>query len=491
MAIDYTFQWSDPTTKPSFIVSAGTLDSTTSLNLNGSGSLNWGQDVQQNLLYILENFAGPTAPVRATLGQSWFNTTTSSLHLNTSNTIPAWGELAFVSDVVSNTNASLNFAPINGSSGNLFSVASPPQNGSNAISYSFADGRYARVNGSSLNQFAVATATASDTAVPYQQARLLYGTVNNLVAIANGGTGAITKEAAITNLIPGAITPGHILRTGGPGVYYWSQEQSIPLSTIITTTRLLVVSSANQTVFTTPSYTVGLGQLRAYVDGVRQFDNQYTETSPTSITFNAPGIPLSSEVLFEVDGYATVGSATATAAGTLFVASGTITSVNVQDAIQTLDNLKAPINNAILTGIPTAPTAALGNSTSQIATTSFAMTNIVNKIYEKTLGYGAFTSFSLGLGPISTHRNNNNAVTPAIFLNSTGRAITVYIQFQSGGVVGFIAANNNVGSSFSASTVYGMQSANNNTASCISFIVPANFYYAVWWNGNVTSWKEV
>ena len=91
--IDYTFEWSDtgPTgpAKPSFIVPDGEIDAplwptgptgTTSLTLNGKGSINWGQDVQQDLLYLLENFSSPTGPANPTLGQLWYDNVNDTLN---------------------------------------------------------------------------------------------------------------------------------------------------------------------------------------------------------------------------------------------------------------------------------------------------------------------------------------------------------------------------------------------------------------------------
>ncbi len=53
--------------------------SSTSLLLYGKGVPNYGQHIQNDILYMLENFAGPTAPVNATVGQQWFDTTTNSM----------------------------------------------------------------------------------------------------------------------------------------------------------------------------------------------------------------------------------------------------------------------------------------------------------------------------------------------------------------------------------------------------------------------------
>lgn len=80
------------------------------------------------------------------------------------------------------------------------------------------------------------------------------------------------------------------------------------------------------------------------------------------------------------------------------------------DAIQTAVNSKANTNNAALTGTPTAPTAAFGTSTTQIATTAFVQANIsgaypVGSIYINAsnatnpatlLGFGTWTAFGAG-----------------------------------------------------------------------------------------------
>lgn len=50
---------------------------------------------------------------------------------------------------------------------------------------------------------------------------------------------------------------------------------------------------------------------------------------------------------------------------------GTVSAVTVQAAINELDTEKAPLASPALTGTPTAPTAALGTDTTQIATTAF------------------------------------------------------------------------------------------------------------------------
>lgn len=50
----------------------------TSLDLVGTGYTNYGQDIAQNFVKILENFAGPNPPVNAIKGQLWYDTSNPS-----------------------------------------------------------------------------------------------------------------------------------------------------------------------------------------------------------------------------------------------------------------------------------------------------------------------------------------------------------------------------------------------------------------------------
>jgi hypothetical protein len=71
------------------------------------------------------------------------------------------------------------------------------------------------------------------------------------------------------------------------------------------------------------------------------------------------------------------------------------------DSIQTAVNSKANKNNAALTGTPTAPTAAMATSTTQIATTAFVQAAIsaaypVGSVYISTIATNPATTFGFG-----------------------------------------------------------------------------------------------
>jgi hypothetical protein len=58
----------------------GTVDSSTSLSLVGKNYIGYGEVMAENLLHLLENFAGPSAPTSPIAGQIWFNSTTKQLN---------------------------------------------------------------------------------------------------------------------------------------------------------------------------------------------------------------------------------------------------------------------------------------------------------------------------------------------------------------------------------------------------------------------------
>ena len=65
-------------------IADGQIDSTTSLLLPGPNYVGYGKDLNENLVYLLENFAGNTAPSGTNLqGQLWFNKSAQTLNVFT------------------------------------------------------------------------------------------------------------------------------------------------------------------------------------------------------------------------------------------------------------------------------------------------------------------------------------------------------------------------------------------------------------------------
>ena len=136
--------------------------------------------------------------------------------------------------------------------------------------------------------------------------------LTNALAISQGGTGATSQGAALTSLLPTGTSAGYVLTTGGPGSFYWAAGSGggsggVTPGTTIASTRVSATGNGTGLAYSTPVYIPGASQLRVYINGVRQFASEYTETSGNTagsgiVTFSAS--PASgSAILFEVDGY--------------------------------------------------------------------------------------------------------------------------------------------------------------------------------------------
>ena len=156
------------------------------------------------------------------------------------------------------------------------------------------------------------------------------------------------------------VPSGYVLgTTGGLGASFsWVAAPSGggggsgTVGTKITTNRLVYTAAQNQVLFTTPTYEAGSGQLRVYVNGVRQYPSDYTETSTTSVTLNS-GLTSGDTVMIEVDGYNTFMVA---ANNLTFTApfGGIVGSANtIQLAIQDIETRKATLASPTFTGNPT------------------------------------------------------------------------------------------------------------------------------------------
>ncbi len=92
----YTLNWSNPSLKPSLVIYPGATDTTdTSLTLFGKCVPVYGQGLQQDLIQMLENFANGSPPQNPTIGQTWYNTTSQTL--NVYSTDLTWTQVGAVS----------------------------------------------------------------------------------------------------------------------------------------------------------------------------------------------------------------------------------------------------------------------------------------------------------------------------------------------------------------------------------------------------------
>ena len=203
----------------------------------------------------------------------------------------------------------------------------------------------------------------------------------NALPLAYGGTGAQSAGGALTNILPAGTTAGYVLTTGGVGSYYWAAggtgggSGAVP-GTTINSSRLNYTATAGQTLFTAPSYLIGSSQLRVYVDGVRQYPSDYTETSNTSVTL-LTGAAVNDTVMIEVDGYV-INPYYANNIGYTINSGISSTANTIQLAIDGLYSVAAPKISPQLTGVPLAVTPALTTSNTMIATTGFVYGALAN-----------------------------------------------------------------------------------------------------------------
>jgi hypothetical protein len=176
----------------------------------------------------------------------------------------------------------------------------------NTVSFSSNNG--ITVVATSSNNFAISTSQDLRTSAS--------PTFNGLVLInalgtSYGGTGATSPSGALTNILPTGTTAGYVLTTGGPGNFYWAASSGgagggATPGTSINSTRLSYTANGQSgytgNSFIIPAATTGT-QVRAYINGVRQFESEYAlNLSANTIAFTTTP-PSGDSILVEVDGY--------------------------------------------------------------------------------------------------------------------------------------------------------------------------------------------
>ena len=117
-------------------------------------------------------------------------------------------------------------------------------------------------------------------------------TLTNALAVTQGGTGATSTGAALTSLLPVGTTSGFVLTTGGPGSFYWAAASTTGAAapgTVISSSRTTATATAGQVNFPCSVFTAGASQTRVYINGARQFDSEYTESTTTLSTVAITG----------------------------------------------------------------------------------------------------------------------------------------------------------------------------------------------------------
>ena len=276
---------------------------------------------------------------------------------------------------------------------------------------SFSSNNGVTVVATTSNNFAVSTSQDLRTTASPTFAGL---TLSTPLAQSQGGTGATSSSGALTALLPTGTTSGYVLTTGGPGSFYWAASSGgggggATPGTTINSTRLSYTANGASgytgNSFTTPTWTIST-QLRAYINGVRQFESEYSANS-TANTISFTTTPTNGDaVLIEVDGYyvnpyyannITYGPATGDIPGS---------ANTIQLAIDSLESRKAAVAGATFTGIASGITVATGVSNTAFATTAHVQNSISP----------AFTQANTGVTNAATA--DSKAVTAGSYANA-------------------------------------------------------------------------
>ncbi len=286
----------------------------------------------------------------------------------------------------------------------------------------------------------------------------------NPLALNQGGTGATTAVGALDTLLPASTEAGQVLATNGTGSYFWTSSNNVSApgttpGTLIRTTRQTYTGNGTGNSYSVPSYLPGSGQLRVYIDGVRQFPTEYAETNGTTVSFNYVGLTNNSPkpgvvILFEIDGYS---NTTYYANNTAFTPNTLWTGVRantVQLVIDALIGNVAWANSTVLYGAPKAPTAANTTSNTMIATTAFVQ-NVLNSgnsynivvAVANTKVIGLFSSANLTTTGVTAATYGSSTNYPVFTVDSAGRITNASNQpftIQASAVSGLLLTSANL-----------------------------------------------
>jgi len=244
------------------------------------------------------------------------------------------------------------------------------------------------------------------------------------LAITQGGTGAGDAGTALLNLLPSASTVGTVLTFGGGSSFYWGAggggSGSGPSGTLINSEHYTFTADGTHLDFTFPTYgytyTPGAGQLRVYIDGVRQIvGTDFTETaggdgSSVYASFRMLSTLNAGDIIYaEIDGYKDY---VFTAANTDYAVSGTIPAGanppyasghnSVQAALDYIEADKMRKSGGTFTGNVTlsAATLALGAGNATRAPLKFASGSLLTSAVSGAVEWdGSYLYVTQASGP--------------------------------------------------------------------------------------------
>lgn len=225
-----------------------TTSPSTTLVLVGRGVADYGQTIQQNMLYMLENFASSISPVHPVIGQLWYNKHTNVL--NVYNYTGGW--IPLISSTGGTVTGSIT---LTGAISNSTDVVNKlyVDNAINTIGVGQILTNYDALTGILTTQ--IGDPTNSTTAVIPPVSQL------TVTALYDVSTETVTITLSNENQATVQITKPNIART--------------------------IIISAGEAMYTIPEYIIGNNRLWIFVNGIKQLiGDDYTETDSTTITFS-------------------------------------------------------------------------------------------------------------------------------------------------------------------------------------------------------------
>ena len=435
--MSYTITKSDGTTLTT--INDGTIDSTTSLELPGPNYIGYGKYLNENLVYLLENFASNTAPSGTNLqGQLWFNKFTQTLEVfTTQGYIPVAGVLIQSTQPVNanpgNTwydTAHNQYYLYDGTNWNLIGPTYTKQQGiSGAIPTIVNDanniGQTHFIIQIQNSTGTIAIFSSDPTFVPspaisgfhkiypglniselYIGGSLQLYTNSNAAAYLptdptiigiNNNVASLTSTVA-TNL---ATTNANIATANSAVVSYINSQISTTSTTLnnnIVTANSAVVSYVNSQISATNnSWTANAASQEIEISNLRA----------NIVTINTSNLlSLTSEITSLQANISAANSAIATT-NTNWQANAASQQVTLNGLTGTVATL-APINSPTFTGTPTAPTPTSGDNSTKVATTAFVQTAV------------ATATGALGVGSLGTQNYNTVLITGGTITGSYG-----------------------------------------------------------------------
>jgi len=372
------------------IVPDGTINTTsTSVNLVGRGVTPYGLPENENYVYLLENFASPTAPLAPVLGQLWYNSSTNIISsYNTSN---AWSALASQTYVqeqkVSPAFSGVPTAP----------TADYGTNTTQLATTEFVQGEKASPAFVGIPTAPTATSSTSTTQIAttaFVQAQKISPALTGTPTAPTAGAGTNTTQLATTEFTTGAVA-------------------TLEASTTATTNSLQALKAP----LDSPVFS-GTPTAPTPADG----DVSLKIATTAFVRSSAPVLSVAGKtgavtlVVGDVSGAApTAGPTFIGAVRAPTPAYGTNSNV-----VATTEFVQGEKLSPAFTGTPTAPTAGAGTNNTQIATTAYTDTAVSNFTDIVTATYAPLVSPALSGTPTST--------TFAAGTNGTQIATTAFVQ---------------------------------------------------------------